>query len=139
MKFSMHSKRHICMLIVFILILSGMCQDYEQAHSLFSYEKFLYKDIQDTLEITTSSQIIKANQFCTGEVMGIRSEYRFSKNRTRSEKKESRVHTMVVSILAVPLEIAQHFLKSYNGYNENIPQSLSAIVSYIHNQGSSKG
>ena len=139
MRFTIHCKRYISMLFAIILILSGMCLDYEQTHSLFSSDFFLNEETQGTLEITTKSHITRGDQLCTGEVMGIRSESRVSKNRTRSEKKESRVHTMVVSVLAVPLEIAQHFLKSYDGYNENISQSLAVIVSYIHNQGSSKG
>ncbi len=139
MRFSMDCKRYICISLIFILMLSGMCQNYAQAHSLFSYENFSSENIQDTSVYTTSTCTLNGHDLCTGEVMGIRSDNRVTQNRSRSEKKESRLHTMVVSVLAVPLEISQLFLKSYDGYNQILSQSLSVIICYIHNQGSSKG
>lgn len=135
MKFTMLCKRYVCMSLIVILMLSGICLIEKQTYSSFSCEDFQNSSIYITSVSTLTSQDI-----CTNEVIGIRSDSsKVTRNASRSEKKENRVHTIIVSILAVPLEISQHFLKSYDGYNQTISQTLSVIICYIYNQGASKG
>lgn len=135
MGFSSGQKKWICLLLAGILILSGMCLESNRAYSFLSCDNSHDVSVYSSI----SSYTITNHDICTSELIGLRSANRIVQNRSRSEKTDSVIITMIVFFLAALLENLHILLQSVDGYGQTTTNSLSAIIFYIHHQDSSKG
>ncbi len=135
MKFIQKKKQLICFLLVFFMVCSGLGMDHHLNHmgQTVSWME------QSASFVSGVSYTLSSQDACTTEILGLQNVRQFTQSRARSERTDLFSVLILLSHLALLLDLILLCLKSTDGYALCITYSHRSMMQYIHHQDGQKG